>query len=437
MSMNLIDRICHLAIAPRTLTEEELSEALLAFEDTMAVAFAGWHEPVTQALLSVYSGGEVELIDGSTTTTVEHAAFIHAVAGHVLDYDDVHLISVTHPSVVLVPAILSLIGLRPELKSRALPAYAVGLAVNIALGRVLGFSHYDRGWHATSTIGALAGAAATAHFLGLDEDGVRNALALAAPQAGGLQQNFGTMAKSVQAGYAAAAAVRAGLMSEAGISGARDIIGSRGFIDLYQGKEQGENLDNVPIQIEVDTLSRKLYPCCYLTHRMIAAALSAREQLGGIIPDGAKIEVKVPFGTMRPLHILDPHTGLEAKFCGTYTIATALAQGSVGLSDFENDSVMRPEIRRLMQQIRISEKPMTSQVQVGIGHGVVEIGIHTGEEWCAEASVVHYPGSPGSPLNESQVSTKIDDCLTLYSRRAGVSLRAELFRSDLRTRLGF
>src|SRR5690606_10713371 len=107
--------------------------------------------------------------------------------GHALDYDDVHLVSVTHPSVVIVPALLAVAARSPDLAERVLPAFAVGVAVNVTLGRALGFSHYDKGWHATSTIGPIAGAAALAHLLGLDDTRTRHAVALAAAQCGGLQ----------------------------------------------------------------------------------------------------------------------------------------------------------------------------------------------------------------------------------------------------------
>lgn len=223
MGVAFIERICDLVEAPRRLTAPERREALTAFEDTMAVTYAGWHEPVTQAVLPLYRGNAARLIDGSGASSLEHAAFIHGTAGHALDYDDVELTGVTHPSVPLVPGLLALSGARPGLGDRMVPAFAVGLGVNIALSRVFGFSHYDKGWHATCTIGPMAGAAALAHLLGLDRSRTRHALALAAAQAGGLQRNFGAMAKPVQAGFAAAASVRSALLAEAGITGDDDV----------------------------------------------------------------------------------------------------------------------------------------------------------------------------------------------------------------------
>ena len=221
------------------------------------------------------------LLDGTFASSIEHAALIHGDACHALDYDDVELTGVTHPSVPIVPALLAVAADRPALTARVIPAYAVGLGVNIALGRVFGFSHYDKGWHATSTFGPLSTAAALAHLLRLDRVRTRHALAIAAAQAGGMQRNFGAMAKPLQAGLASAAGVRSALLAEAGLTGDADIFGPRGYLHLYAGAEPGDDPATVPIEIDLHTLSRKLYPCCYMNHRLISAGFAAREQLPG------------------------------------------------------------------------------------------------------------------------------------------------------------
>jgi 2-methylcitrate dehydratase PrpD len=437
MSAALIERVCDLIERPRGLEPAERREALIAFEDTMAVTYAGWHEPVVQVVAPLYRGTAAKLIDGGGASSIEHAVFVHATAGHALDYDDVELTGVTHPSVCLVPGLLALSDARPELARRTLSAYAVGLAVNIALSRIFGFSHYDKGWHATCTIGPLAGAAALAHLLGLDRGRSRHALALAAAQAGGLQRNFGAMAKPVQAGFAAAAAVRSTLLAEAGIRGDADIFGSRGYFDLYAGPERGEEPARVPIEIRLDTLSRKLYPCCYLTHRLIAAGLEARERLGAAgLPEDARIRITTPFGGMRPLIVFDPKTGLEGKFCGTYTIATALAQGSVGLADFEDSAVSRPAIRALMQRIDLSEESLQGEMPIGLDHGTVRMKIERGGSAILSVDVSAHPGSPGRPATDAEMTAKIADCLALYGDRQGRGPSLDAFRNGLRRTIG-
>ena len=409
---------------------------MMSFEDTVAVILAGWGESSTRAARRVFAGGAAELLDGSHTQSPEHVAMIHGIAGHALDFDDVHLVSVTHPSVVLVPALLALADARPGLAPRVLDAYAVGLGTNIALGEALGFGHYDRGWHATSTIGPLAGAAALSHLLGLDDVAVRSALSLAAAHSGGFQRNFGTQAKHVQAGQAAAAALRAAMLAEAGIDGSIDIFGQNGFFGLFGGGNLARELENIRVEPDTLSVSRKLFPCCYLTHRMIAAALKARTVLTDGVPPDARIIVEVPFGGMRPLQITNPQTGAEAKFCAAYCVATALKQGRVGLSDFEDSAIHRPELRQIMAQVETAEDPLVGEMPVGIDHGTVRLRIEQAGKLLAETEIRHYPGSPEAPPEDEAFEAKITECLAIWQRQTGRSLGLEAFRSDLRSRLG-
>jgi len=434
--MAFIDRLTELATSDVTLGPADAEEAALSFEDTLAVTYGGWMEPVMQSLLPLYRGSGAPLLDGTATSAPEMAAFLHATAGHALDYDDVHTTSVTHPSVVVVHAILALIDQRPDLAERAGPALAVGLATNIAVGKIMGFGHYDKGWHATSTIGPLAGAAALGHLLGLGAEQVRHALALASAQSGGMQANFGAMAKPVQAGNAAAASLRAALMAEAGVTGAPDIFGPNGYFELFAAGPLAADPETVIPQIEMNSFSRKLYPCCYLTHRLIASGLQVRDQLEGApLSDDTVIEMQVPPGAMKPLQVFDPATGLEAKFCAAYTVAAALDQGRVGLADFEDDAVHRPNIRRLMSMVQITEEPLTGEMPTGVDHGTVHLVVRKGNTTLAETAISHHPGSPASPATASQIGDKIGDCLNRYTRLGGTAPTAQDFREGLRHRL--
>src|SRR5438309_6179286 len=131
-----------------------------------------------------------------------------AVAGHVLDFDDLHMPSTTHVSVVCVPTALATGG--------GARAYLAAAGVMARLGTALGWRHYSAGWHATCTAGAPAAAAGAAVALGLDAERIATAMALAVPAAGGVQRAFGTDAKSLQVGFAVDAGIRAGRLAAAG-----------------------------------------------------------------------------------------------------------------------------------------------------------------------------------------------------------------------------
>lgn len=163
-------------------TAEDLELAQRSLLDTMAVTLAARDDPVAGLAGVLGKAGR------------------WAAAGHVLDFDDLHMASTAHISVVSVPATLAAGG-----DARA---YLAGAGVMARLGTALGWAHYARGWHATCTAGAPAAAVAASVALGLPAERVAAAIALAVPAAGGVQRAFGSSAKSLQVGFAADAGVR-------------------------------------------------------------------------------------------------------------------------------------------------------------------------------------------------------------------------------------
>ncbi len=434
---SFIERVAAFVTAPPAPTAQEQEDILLAFADTMAVVHAGWDEPVTQKTRALYAGTAVALPDGSGAMSPEHAALILGTAGHALDYDDVHLASLTHPSIAIVPALLVGADMPGVDKVRMATAFSVGLAVNVALGRILGFPHYARGWHATSTIGPVAGAAAMAHLFGLDAQATRYALALGAAQAAGFQRNFGAMAKPLQAGFAAQAALRAGVLAQAGITAADDVFGKDGYIELYAGDAGAmARAETVELGEGVSSIARKLYPCCYATHRLIAAGLEARSKLGAAPPPGAEITVLVPNGGLQPLRKTLPRTGLEGKFSAEYTVAAALHQGSVGLADFEDAAVARAPLHDLMGRIRVIEEPPSNTGgPASIDDGSIRLAVQAGGKRIAEAEIKPVPGSPGAPATRPQLEEKFADCLARYGSTVAGAPALEGFMADLQQRL--
>ncbi|WP_126176897.1 MmgE/PrpD family protein [Tsuneonella rigui] len=411
-----MDSLCEF-VQTGTIDRCALREARTAVADTVAVSLAGWYEPSSQAVRRAYGASEDPRY-GRSGLDIEHEALVHGTTAHSLDYDDVQLTSVTHPSAVAVPPLLAIAAREPQVRPRVLPALAIGNAVNAALGDAFGFNHYDRGWHATSTIGPIAAVASICHLFERDEATLRNALALAAAQCGGLQRNFGTLSKPVHAGFAAAAAVRAARLAQSGVTGAHDVFGPRGYFDLYGDPETALRAAKVRFPIDKRLISRKLYPCCYATHRMIGAAIAAHRQVGDTLPYNARITLDVPYGTMRPLQIIDPKNGNEAKFCATYVTAVALQQGRVVLSDFTADAIDRVTIRDMMARITVIEEPLETTTPAGLNNGAVTLSILAGNKLIDQQVCDAYPGSPEAPATDQQMIDKFRDCLEVYGRAA-------------------
>jgi 2-methylcitrate dehydratase PrpD len=344
--------------------------------DTVAVALAARDSPVTRVAASLPEAAR------------------WAVAGHVLDFDDLHMPSTTHVSVVCVPTSLALDG--------GARAYLAGAGVMARLGTALGWRHYSAGWHATCTAGAPASAACAAVALGLPADQIATAMALAVPAAGGVQRAFGTDAKSLQVGFAVEAGIRAARLAAAGARA--DPTALEDWLALVGGGPA--SIDPAGPAVP-DGLAVKIYPCCYALQRPISALgeLAAR----GLDPaDVRRIVLRTPEGTVLPLIHHRPDTGLQGKFSLEYGAAAALLDAYPGFGSFTDAAVRRDAARRLASLVEVGLGPGGSWLL----DGQLEAEIHTGRGPVLRVSQRYPPGSPARPPTAAQLRAKLADCVS-------------------------
>src|SRR6201998_1089433 len=240
-----------------------------ALADTMAVAIAAQNEPVVRRACHYIETLTPPLTDGrggrhsrlaslwgrGPQSTVEGAALFNGIAAHALDFDDASSPMSGHPSIALLPCLIALAEARHIEGARVVSAYVVGFEICCKLGRALDLTHYSRGWHMTATIGTIGAAAACGYSLGLDSERITHAIGLALAQTGGTRENFGTDAKSFQAGQANAAAIRAALLAEQGFTASlHSLDGRAGYMTLYSAGEDItpilQTLGALPLEID-------------------------------------------------------------------------------------------------------------------------------------------------------------------------------------------
>jgi 2-methylcitrate dehydratase PrpD len=380
--------------------------------DTLAVAAAGFGEPVVRACASAYEGTAARTWSGEHCESTESAILLNAIAAHALDFDDVYLESMIHPSAVLVPVVLH----ENADHTTAIEALAAGLIAGKAIASRLGPGHYQRGWHGTGTIGVFAATAAASKLFGLTGSKIKSALSLAAAMSGGLQINFSTMAKACHAGFAAAAGFRAARLAAAGVTGAPNVFAPGGYVDLY-GDPEGSA--NVLFDLRPDEVALKLYPSCYAANRLVGIALDARSALGPIFDDvEIRCKLRVPAGSLRVLRFAQPIDGLQAKFSAAYNICVALLDGAPGIQHFSDAEVQRTDIKACMSRLSIVEDP--SQPSGGdIRFGKVTLEIHLNETDVAAFTRSSIPGSAEDPATRLQFREKTISCLAKFSGEFG------------------
>ena len=310
-----------------------------------------------------------------------------ATLGHVLDFDDLHMESTSHVSVVCVPTTLAMGG-----DSRA---YLAGAGVMARLGAALGWSHYSRGWHATCTAGAPAAAVAAAVALGLDAEGIATSMALAVPAGGGVQRAFGTSAKSLQVGFAAEAGIRAARLASLGATADTSAVDQ--WFDLIGGDRNRLTLGGPAVP---GGLAIKVFPCCYALQRPISAV---RDLPGPDPADVVRISVQTPASTVQPLIHSRPTTGLEAKFSLEYALAAAVLDGVPGFDSFTDAAVARPEAAALVEKVDVTITPGGDWLLAG----ECDLEIHLSNGSSLATSLALPPGAPARPPSAKDMHTKI------------------------------
>jgi 2-methylcitrate dehydratase PrpD len=351
--------------------------ARLALVDFLACALAGSRDRTVATVRTAMGDtpGRSPVIGSARPAEPQLAALLNGYAGHVLDYDDVHASVRGHPTTVIVPALLAALdpGALPSAEA-FLAAYLVGLETMAHLGRAIGPAHYERGFHATATLGPLGAAAAVAHLRGFSAETTAVALGLGATQAAGLRLQFGFDAKPLHAGLAARNGLIAARLAEAGLSGAPEsLAGTNGFLEAYGfGEAKPERVLEewgAPWQILRPGLTLKAFPCCTAAHPVAVAGLAFHRDGWR---DVASATITFPPGGDAALVVWAPRTGIEARFSPEYILAAALVDGAVRLDHFDERPV-RSELAALAGRVerrhdtaapRLSSDPGTRFVVV-------------------------------------------------------------------------
>jgi 2-methylcitrate dehydratase PrpD len=335
------------------------ARAAAAVLDTVGVALAGAAEPasrIVQGVVAAEGGDRCRVFGTPARSSATGAALANGTAAHALDFDDMCFVSLAHPSAPLVAAAFAAAELSAASGRAVLDAYIVGFEIETRLGRAMNPGHYHHGWHCTSTLGTIGAAAAASRLLGLDALRIGHAIAIAASEASGLKENFGTMVKPLHAGLAARNGVLAALLAKDGMTASdRALDGPQGFLTALASERATLEPEIADLSVRWDIVDSgitvKLYPSCAATHPSIDAILDLRRREGFGAGDVERIDIDVDSTTPTVLIYERPATGLQAKFSMPFCAAAAVVYGGIGIDTFEADRLLDPRVVALMPHV--------------------------------------------------------------------------------------
>src|SRR5688572_10105638 len=218
------------AVKPRAIPRDVMHLAKRSILDGIGLALAGNAAESGRLVRSYLSQLGCASTRGCTVigtnlkVPARFAAFANGIAIHADDYDDTQLAVakdrvyglLTHPTAPALPPVLA-IGERDNASGLdVLTAYQIAVEVETKIAEAINPRHYDDGFHSTATMGTLAAAAAASRLLAFDVERTRRALGIAASQAAGLRENFGTMTKPFHPGRSAESGIVAAELAALG-----------------------------------------------------------------------------------------------------------------------------------------------------------------------------------------------------------------------------
>jgi len=408
-------------------SELATERARSAFTDIIAVMIPGARETVSKkvyALAQSWGAGHCSAVGFKEGLSAPMAAMVNGTAAHAIDFDDNFDPAKAHATAVLAPALLALAEDRDIRSGALVDAYIVGLQIIGRVGQGVNPFHRNRGWHATSTVGAVGSAAGCARLLNLSTGETAHAISLATSMCGGFMSQFGTMAKPLHAGLAAAAAVKSALFAEAGITaGDQTLHGSNGMGTLMVGQdiealrasmvgkvEHGQTVTfatediGSPLMIEEYGLKVKRFPNCGSVHRALDGLLELKEKHGFTADTVKEIYVRAPATHLRNLIYDRPVNSMQAKFSLEYGMAAGLLRGEVGLAEYADDTIMNMDIQALLP---ITRKEYVEKME---SEFPTEVHVTLRDGSRLSTSVKMPVGSTAAPLTHEQLISKFDSC---------------------------
>lgn len=435
----ITDKVAHFIteIDSRGIPEEAYDIARMAITDLIGVALAGSKQEtgiiIADCVKEMGAKASSSVIGKGFKTAPHLAALANGTMGHALDFDDLSFTYGAHPSVTLVPVVLSLGESLGASGKDVLEAYIVGFEACAHMSSPIAQSHYFQGWHSTGNIGILGATAAASKLLGLNVQQIKMAYGIAASMAGGLRVNNGTMTKPFHAGSAASNGTLAATLALKGFT-SRDMAiempggyaKTFGCNDKIDWEKAAANLGK--IFIIAKGIGFKPYPSCGGTLGVTDAALYLRNTYKIDFASIEKIVLGVgPFENTTLLH--HPTMGLEGKFSMEYCVCRVLRDGKISLNNFVDDQVNQPEIQNLIARTTCVERyPMAvmGADTAGLNPQSVTITMRDGKEYFRETPIIS--GMPVSPMTRDQFENKFRDCASLVLGKKTIEESVSMLR---------
>jgi 2-methylcitrate dehydratase PrpD len=333
-----------------------------------------------------------------------HAALMNGISSHVYDYDDTTPKNYIHPSSPVASALFAYASANPVSGPDFVHAFILGFEAESRIGNAVYPAHYDVGWHITGTAGVFGAAVAIGKLIGLNEQQMVWAIGLAATQAAGLREMFGSMAKSLHPGRAAQNGYAAALLAQSGFtSGERGLEGPRGFAAVQAAQyDLSKVTANLGVDWDLRSNTYKPFPCGIVNHPAIDGAIQIHDEYHPAPESIRAVRLRVAPLVLDLCNQQNITRGLQGKFSVYHGAAIGLVRGKAGIGEYTDEAVNDPAIKRVRESATAVSDPTITEDQAEI-----EVTLASGDK--PTRFVEKSLGNIHRPMTNQQLEDKFRD----------------------------
>jgi 2-methylcitrate dehydratase PrpD len=388
--------------------EDVRREAFRAIVNYTGCALGGSPDPAVNIAICAFApffGPPIARILGRAERVDPlHAALMNGISSHVYDYDDTTPKNYIHPSSPVASALFAYASANKVTGRDFVHAFILGFEAESRIGNSVYPAHYDVGWHITGTAGVFGAAVAIGKLIGLNQQQMIWAIGLAATQAAGLREMFGSMAKSLHPGRAAQNGYASALLAEAGFtSGIHGLEGPRGFAAV-QATEYDLSKITAGLGVDFDLRANtyKPFPCGIVNHPTIDGAIQIHHE-NKLAPESIRaVRLRVAPLVLDLCNQQNITRGLQGKFSVYHGAAIGLVRGKAGILEYADEAVNDPAIKRVRENATAVGDASLTEDQANI-----EVELVTGEK--IGRFVEKSLGNLNRPLTNQQLDEKFRD----------------------------
>jgi len=344
------------------------------------------------------------ILGRSERTDPLHASLMNGISSHVYDFDDTTPKNYVHPTSPVASALFAFASANRVSGRDFMEAFILGFEAESRIANAVYPAHYDVGWHITGTAGVFGAATAIGKLLKLPEQQMIWNIGLAATQAAGLREMFGSMAKALHPGRAAQNGYGAALLAQAGFTaGEHGLEGPRGFAAVQAAKY---DLSKITTRLGTDFDLRantyKPFPCGIVNHPTIDGCIQLHGEHHIDPAKIAAVRLRVAPLVMDLCNQRGITKGLQGKFSVYHGAAIGLVRGKAGIQEYTDETVNDPTVRRVRELVSAVGDPSITEDQARI-----EVQLASGETLArfVEQSL----GNVHRPMSDKQLEYKFRD----------------------------